>query len=393
MIRLLPLTVLALALMGCQGRGPGAGPAGTPTVPVGATSPAASHALRVAVVDFIRVAQAHPRWGELDALNHRIAELEAELALPPMVQVPLPQMDLGPQMRAEVERELEQLRPEFRQQFEQEAAALQDAAKRELDAYVAKVRADEEAEFETRRAALEAQTRKAVQDKQDEATKDMGQFEQQTLEQYRMRLVNLRLKTEAVQQTDRQEAERLSSQLQELTKERDGKIAAHDKEVQTALEEFQQQQTQQYTAAVADLQKQLSAEGQRLIDQKAAELNARLHDQLAARQAALNTEMNARLRAELQAREQALVASAREQVGRAQEQANAAARARVQALQAQLQAAQLERARFLETILAEARIEAAALAQEKGYDLILTQALGTVDAVDATDDLITRIKR
>ncbi len=393
MTRFLPLAVLALAFMGCQGRGPGAGPGGTPPVSATATSPTATRPLRVAVVDFVRVAQAHPRWGELDALNHRISELEAELALPATVQVPLPQIDLGPQMRAEVEREVEQLRPEFRQQFEREAAALQEEAKRELDAYAAKVRADTEAEFETRRAALEAETRKAVQDRQDEATKDMGQFEQQTLEQYRMRLVNLRLKTEAVQQTDRQEAERLSTQLQELTKERDGKIAAHDKEVQTALQEFQQQQTQQYEAAVVDLQKQLSADGQRLIDEKAGELNARLHDQLAARQAALNTEMNARLRVELQAREQTLVASAREQAGRAQEQANAAARARVQALQAQLQAAQLERARFLETILAEARIEAAALAQEKGYDLILTQALGVVDVVDATDDLITRIKR
>ena len=393
MIRLLALAALALACMGCHGRAPGAGAAGTPPVPATAISPAGTHPLRLAVVDFVRVAQAHPRWGELDALNHRIAELEAALALPSTAQVPLPQIDLGPQMRAEVERELEQLRPEFRQQFEREAAALQDEAKRELDGYVAKVRADTEAEFETRRAALEAQTRKAVQDKQDETTKDMGQFEQQTLEQYRMRLVNLRLKTEAVQQTDRQEAERLSTQLQELTKERDGKIAAHDKESQTALQEFQQLQTQQYVAAVADLQKQLSADGQRLIDQKAGELNARLRDQLAARQAALNTEMNARLRVELQAREQTLVAGAREQAGRAQEQANSAARARVQALQAQLQAAQLERARFLETILAEARIEAAALAQEKGYDLILTQALGTVDAVDATDELITRIKR
>jgi Skp family chaperone for outer membrane proteins len=44
-------------------------------------------------------------------------------------------------------------------------------------------------------------------------------------------------------------------------------------------------------------------------------------------------------------------------------------------------------------ILADLRVEAAALAQQKGYDIILTQTQAAVDVTDVTDDLIARIKR
>ncbi len=386
MIRALAYAGLVLALIGCQSRGPG--PSGTVS-----SAPAAMRGLRVAVVDLERVARAHPRWPELEALDRRIAELQAELTLPPGVQVQRPQIDLAPQMRAEVERELAQMRPEFRRQFEQEAASLQEAARRELAAYVEKVRADGHAEFEAKRKALEAQIMKAVQDTQQETTKEMEQFEQQTMQQYRIPLLNLRLKIETVQQTEKEEADRLNAQLQALTKERDDKIAEHDKVSQKALQEVQQQQTARYNAAAADLEKQFIAEGQRLVDQKAKELTARVHDQLAAKEKELNTELNARLKTDIHAREQALVAGAREQVLRAQEQATTAARERVQALRAQLQAVEAQRARLLGSLIAEARVDAAALAQEKGYDVILTKALGTFGAVDVTDDLIARIKR
>lgn len=386
MIRAFAYAGLVLALIGCQGRGPG--PSGTSS-----SAPVAMRGLRVAVVDLERVARAHPRWPELEALDRRIAELQAELALPAGAQVQPSSIDLAPQMRAEVEREVAQMRPEFRRQFEQEAASLQEAARQELAAYIEKVRADGHAEFEVKRKALEAQVRSAVEGKQREITKEMEQFEQQTMQQYRIPLLNLRLKIETVQQTDKEEADRLSARLQALIKERDDKIAEHDKGAQKALQEVQQEETARYNAAVADLQKQLIAEGQGLVDQKAKELTARVRDQLAAKEKELNAQLNARLKADIQAREQALVASAREQVLRAQEQANAAARDRVQALRAQLEAVQGQRGRLLGSLIAEARVDAAEVAQERGYDVILTKALGAFAAVDVTDDLIARMKR
>jgi len=381
-----PCAAVALACLfaGCQGRGPAGG---------SSSPPAAPRELRIAVVDFTRAARAHPRWSELQALDRRLADLQAQLAVPVSAQFQPPRIDLAPEFRAEAQRQVDQMRPEFRKEFEQQASAMQDAARREVEAYAAKVHADEQVRFDQKRAELETAARKAIVDKQAEIMKDNEQFDRQTLEQYRLQLLNLRLKLDTVGQTDKQAAATVSAQIEATTKERDDKIAAHTQANQQALQTFQQQQAQQFNAAVTELQHEISKEGQTLLNQKAAEVNARLHTQVEAKQAEINVQLNTRLKTQLKAREQVLVSGARAQITRAREQATAAIRARLQAQQAQLQAARDERGRLLATILADLRVEAAALAQQKGYDVILTQAVATVDAVDATDDLIARLKR
>jgi hypothetical protein len=394
--KLLAVLGVGLLLAGCQARGllpsrpasqGGAPPAATPA------APAVERRLRVAVVDIVRATRSHPRWPELQALDRRIADLQAQLAVPQVTQIQVPRIDLGPQMKVEVQRQVDQMRPEFRREYEQEATSLQGVAKRELDAYAAQVRADQQGRFDARRAELEAQARKAVADKQQEFAKDNDQFQRQTLEQYRLPLLNLRLKLENVQQTNKQEGDQLTAQVESLTKERDDKIAAHEKTNQQALDDFQKQQSQTYIAALKTLEQQLSKEGQALIDQKAAEINSRMHTQLQAREVQLNAQLNTRLQTQLHTRQQALVAGAREQVVRAQTQAQAGARTRQQALRAQLLAVQEQRARLLGSIFADLRIEAATLATQNGYDVILTQTVAAVDTVDVTDGLIARLKR
>jgi sirohydrochlorin ferrochelatase len=66
---------------------------------------------------------------------------------------------------------------------------------------------------------------------------------------------------------------------------------------------------------------------------------------------------------------------------------------RLRTLREELRGVQLERARILAVILADLRVEAAALAQEKGWDAVLTQAIVSPGTVDATDELIARIRR
>jgi Skp family chaperone for outer membrane proteins len=376
--------LLCLVLAGCQGRGL---PVGTPPGGSG------SRHLQIAVVDFDRAARAHPRWPELEALDQRIADLQARLAVPSAGPAGGPQIDLSPQLRAAAQQEMEQLRPEIKKEFEQQASALQSAARKELDAYVAKLRADEQAEFDTKRAALEAQARAAIDGKQQAMVKDNEQYQRQILEQYRLPLLNLRLKLEAVQQTNKQEGDKLAAQVDALTKERDDKIAAHEKANEQAFGEFQKQQMQQYAESVAALQQQLTKQGQALIDQKTAEINARLHTQLSAKQAEITARINSRLRTDLNARQAALVQSARQQFAQAQARAQGTIQAREAAEQVQLKDARDERARLLATILADLRVDATELGQQKGYDVILTQVVAAVDAADITDELIARLKR
>jgi len=372
-------------LSACQGR-----TASHPATPPAATVSAGP---KVAVVDFTRALHAHPRWAEVDALDRRIAQLQAQLAMPTASQFQVPQINLQPQIQAAAQQEVEQMRPQFQQQFTQTATALRDASRKELDAFVAQVKAADQAKFDQQQQALQAQFGKAIQDKQQALDNDNQQFQQQILEQYRLPLLNLHLKRDAVASGNRQQQQDLDQQIQAMTKERDDKVAAHEKANQQALLDFQQQQNQAYAQQIKDLDAQLTKDAQQQVAQKQAEINAQLHDVLVAKQTELNTQMNAKLKADLQARQQALVQGARTQIERAQQQAVTDAQAQGQTLRAQLQDAEGERARLLAGILADLRVEAAALAQQKGYDIILTQTQAVVDVTDITDDLIARIKR
>ena len=379
----------AAALAGCGGvKLPWGRPAAPPPAP-------AAHLPRIVVVDFDRASRAHPRWTEVDALDKRIQDLAGQLSAVAASAgaAPPPTVDLTPQLRAAAQQESSQLAPEFRRRMDAEVLDARAAGRRELDAYAAKIKADQQREFDAKRIEIEAAVQKNVQDKAAALQQDSAQFQQQTLEQYRLPLLNLRLKLDAAAPSDKKTSEALSQQLQALTKERDDKIAAHDKANQGALAVYQQEQQDSFTAQLKALGGQLGKQGQQLVDQKAAEISARMHTNLSAKQAQLNAELSKRMEADMHARQQAIISSARTQMAAARSQSLQTLQVRVTSLRAQLSEAQAERARLLASILADLRVEAAVLAQRKGWDVVLTRAIDAPDAPDVTDDLIGRIKK
>jgi hypothetical protein len=378
----------ALVLAGCGGvRLPWGRPAPPPVPAAGGP--------RVVVVDLDRASRAHPRWGEVDALDRRIQDLLGQLsAVTASAHVAAPpSVDLTPELRAAVQQESAQLTPQFRRRMDAEASGAQAAARRELDAYAAKVHADQQREFESKQVEIHAAVQKAIQDKAAALQQDSAQFQQQTLEQYRLPLLNLRLKLDAAAPTDKKESDRIAQQLQALTKERDDKIAAHDKANQETLAAFQKQQQDEFSQQIQALQQDLSKRGQQLINKKAEELSARLHTDLSAKQAQLNAELTARMQADMHARQQAIISTARSQIAAAQSQSLQTLQVRVTSLRAQISEAQAERVRLMAAIMADLRVETAALAQQKGWDVVLTRALDAPDAPDVTADLIARIKK
>jgi len=385
-IRLALAAAAAAVLAGCGGV----------RLPWGRPAPAAPAARgpRVVVVDLDRATRAHPRWAEIDALDKRIQDLLGQLsAVAASAGGAAPSIDLTPELRAAAQQESAQLTPEFRRRMDAQVSGAQAAAHRELDAYAAKIRADQEREFEAKRLEIQAASQKAVQDKANALQQDSAQFQRQMLEQYRLPLLNLRLKLDAAAPADKKASEALSQQLQELTKERDDKIAAHDKANQDALAAFQKQQQEAFTAQLQALSQELGKQGQQLLDKKAAEITARLHTDLSATQAQLNAQLTARMQADMHARQQAIISSARTQMSAAQSQSLQTLQVRVASLRAQISEAQAERARLMAAIMADLRVETAALAQQRGWDVVLTRALDAPDAPDVTADLIGRIKK
>jgi len=387
MNRLLVCAALAALGVGCAGRIPTARP---PVTPPGSETPqGAARAPRIAVVDLARAARAHPRWPEVQAIDRQIGDLEAKIASvvearPAPARIDLPKVDLTPEMKTAVER----MRPEF----QQEAEAVKAAGRKELDAYVAQLRAEQQKQIQAKQAELEAQLAKAYREKQQALDKDNQQYQQQVLAEYRLPLLNLKLKIENVQQSNKGDADKLSQQMQALAKERDDKIAAHEKANQQTLQDFQKEQVQAGNAQLRAYQDELSKDGQRLVDQRAAQVTERMRAQFEAKQA----ELNQRLRKQ----QQTIVAAARDTQTQEVEKVKTAVMRQAQAeitklqtLRVERQAAQRGRARLYAVILADLRIETAALAQEKGWDVVLTNTIAAPGFIDATDELIARLKR
>jgi len=391
---------LALLLAACQAKAPviAPRPPAEPPRPAATPAPAAPAQPHVVVVDLQRATQAHPRWADLQALDRQVADLEAELTVAPVgPTISLPRIDLAPELKAEAQRQVEALRPELRKEYADAAAAEQDAAKKELQAYAETVRANGQAQLKAKQSELRDALTKAIEDKQAAIQEDNNQFEQQTLEQYRLPLLNLHLKQQAVQQASQQQSDDLGAQVDALTKERDDKVAAHVKANAQAFQDFQNQEAEAFSTEMLAYQKQLNENAKTLIDQKTAEINARLKRYLTAKQAELSARLTMEVNARLKVRQQALVAGAKQQVAgmiaEAEQKASGTARARAVAIQAQLTTLRAERDRLLGSILADIRVEVAALAQDQGYDVVLTEAVAAPNVVDVTDILIARMKR
>lgn len=390
--RLIAASALVALAAGCSGRGPASRPPAT--APGTETSPpSAPRAPRVAVVDLARAMRVHPRWSEMAVLERQINALQARIVAaggnrPANIRLDIPRVDLTPEMRAAVER----MRPELQQQ----ADAAKAAARKDLEAFVAEVRAEQQKKMEAKKAELEAEVVKATQDKQQAVTKDNQQFQQQTLAEYRLQLLNLKLKIEDVQQSGKGEADKLQAQLTALTKERDDKVAAHEKANQQAVQDFQKEQVQAANARLKAYQEELAKEGQRRVDEHAAQLTAQVRAKLEATQAEFNRRLKEQQTAIVTSARDAQAREAERLKTRAQQQAQQQVQselAKVRALQEELHAAQQGRARLYGAILAELRIEAATLAQEKGWDMVLTQTIAAPGAIDGTDELIARIRR
>ena len=388
MARFLTYMALAALTLGCTARAPAGRP---PSTPPAAETPSAGspRALKIAVVDLTRVTRAHPRWPEVMALDRQISDLQARVAAavanaPTMVRVDLPKVDLTPEMKAAIER----MRPEV----QQEAEAARAAARQDLNAYVAQLRLEQQKKIEAKQAEAQAELTKVVDEKAQALSKDNQQFQQQTMAEYRLSLLNLKLKLEDVQQTGKGEADRLNAQIQAVTKERDDKIAAHEKANQQVLQQFQTEQVQAATAQIKAYQDQLTKEGQRLVDERSTKATQEVRIKLEA--------MQQEFKQRLQRQQQTIVSAARDAQTREVEKVKAQAQkqaqaefSQVRALEGELQTVARARARLYAVILADLRVEAVGLAQEKHWDVVLTQTIAAPGTIDGTDELIARIKR
>jgi hypothetical protein len=373
--RLLAVGVLLVAAAAVAGCRPQIGrPAPTPTPsPAAAPSPAE---YRIAVVDLGAAIRAHRRWSELSTLAKRIESVQFRLATPPPPP-DLPPGQAGPNLDAEAARLQASLKAEL--------DALRDQLHAQVEAYANDLRAEQEAKLADRQRELNAELTKVIEAKRDELQRDLERFELATMAEYKIPLLNLRVKADVVGVSSEEEAKRIQAESERITKERDEKIRARSQTLEKQMQEFAQSRTADAEARLKTYVTSLEEEAKAKVQAKEDEARGQLEAEVRKREELFKTSM--------ESRRKLVVDGAQGQLRAAQERYLKQVEAEATRLRVELQELTAQRLRLEDSMLAEIKIEVATLAQQRRIDAVLTQTIGRSNVIDLTPDLVARLKR
>ncbi len=331
---------------------------------------------RVAVVDLEAVLRAHPRWGEVEVINQRIAKLQGQFA-----RLPAP----PPPPRTDIQRGLDEEAARMRAEFDKELDFLRQESRRRLEAFSALVREEHQAKFEATRKQLEVDGQAAIEAKRKELEPQLRAAEQEIMNEYTYPLLNLRLRAEVAGLTSEQEGRAILREIQTLQEEREARLRAKGEEFDKLLREFQEAKTAEVNGQLEAAKTTLEREGQERVVAKHQELEAEFNRSA--------EEKDAQFRQRLLQRQKALVAAAEAQVRVQQRAYLSGLDQRARQLRAELAAVEDERARLEASMLAEVKVTVAAIAQAQKLDVVLTRYITNLSGENITAPVVQRLKR
>ncbi len=352
---------------------------GGPQRPTPASTPAAEVTPvreTVAVVDIPAVLRSHRRWPELEVLLKKVDALQLRLSNPPPPPAP-PPADFRADLQAEADRLSASLRAEL--------AALEEQARRRLEAFVTDLKAEQEGKLADRQRSLNVELQRSIDTRRDELQRELEKFEIATMAEYRIPLLNLRLKADVVGVTNEEDGKRISDEADRLLRERDAKIRTRAQALDKTLQEFQKARTTDAEGQLRTLIASLEEDANTRMTAKQSEARAELELEAKAREKTLNTAVDERRKL--------LLGGTEEQLRAAHEKYTRQLQAESVRLQAELRAVTEQRIRLEDSVLAEIKIEIATLAQERKIDVVLTRVVASVNAMDLTRAVIARLRR
>jgi len=376
MARALSLAALLAAVALSAGCRPGGSSAPVPTsTPAAEVTPSRE---TIGIIDLQTVLRSHRRWPELEVLLKKTEALQIRLStpLPPPVMAPQ-----GPAINADLNVEAARLKASL----QAELNALEEQAKRRLEAFVVDLRAEQEGRLADQQRTLNTELQKVLDARRDEIQRELEKVELATMAEYRLPLLNLRLKADVVGVTNEEEGKRLSEEADRLLKERDTKIRARAQSFDKSFEEFQKAKTGEAEAQLKAMIASLEEEAATKVAAKQSDARQELEAEVQARESTL--------RKAITDRQKLLVGGTQEQLRTAQEQYAKQAQAENTKLQAEMRAVSEQRLRLEDSVLAEIKIEVATVAQERRVDVVLMRAIPGANAVDLTRAVIARLRR
>lgn len=338
--------------------------------------------IKVGIIDMVVLQNQHPRMAEYKKLAVEITGYHAELSSQNEEyklahdQVKNQSLDLNTQLNAQ----LQGIRDKYQKIIDTRVQELQ----KELSLYEEETWKRALEDIERKKDDLQSLAQDMISKYHQKLEAELKKYQDELDAEYAGRVINLRLKLQMIQLSE-EEQEKYKADLEAIQIEQKQKLQEKSQSLEEEFNTFIENKQVELDTELKNYQNQLKEETETLFLAKQKELDKNLKDFI--------TEKEEAMHKEFQERQTKIEENAKTSLLKTQTEIQQEMQKKEQRLRSKLEKAKLEQVQILQQIDQDIRQIVGQLAQEEGYELVLTDIRVSVDVDDLTQLVLQKLKQ
>lgn len=338
--------------------------------------------IKVGIVDMVVLQNQHPRMAEYNKLATEITGYHAELSSQneeyklAHEQVKNQSLDLNTQLNAQ----LQGIRDKYQKIIDTRVQELQ----KELSLYEEATWKQALEDIERKKDDLQSLAQDMISKYHQKLETELKKYQDELDAEYAGRVINLRLKLQMIQLSE-EEQEKYKADLEAIQIEQKQKLQEKSQSLEEEFNTFIENKQFELDTELKNYQNQLKEDTEALFLAKQKELDKNLKDFISEKEEAMHKEF--------QERQTKIEENAKTSLLKTQTEIQQEMQKKEQRLRSKLEKAKLEQVQILQQIDQDIRQIVGQLAQEEGYELVLTDIRVSVDVQDLTQLVLQKLKQ
>lgn len=338
--------------------------------------------IKVGIVDMVVLQNQHPRMAEYNKLATEITGYHAELSSQneeyklAHEQVKNQSLDLNTQLNAQ----LQGIRDKYQKIIDTRVQELQ----KELSLYEEATWKQALEDIERKKDDLQSLAQDMISKYHQKLETELKKYQDELDVEYAGRVINLRLKLQMIQLSE-EEQEKYKADLEAIQIEQKQKLQEKSQSLEEEFNTFIENKQVELDTELKNYQNQLKEDTEALFLAKQKELDKNLKDFISEKEEAMHKEF--------QERQTKIEENAKTSLLKTQTEIQQEMQKKEQRLRSKLEKAKLEQVQILQQIDQDIRQIVGQLAQEEGYELVLTDIRVSVDVQDLTQLVLQKLKQ
>lgn len=338
--------------------------------------------IKVGIIDMVILQNQHPRMAEYKKLAVEITGYHAELSSQneeyklAHEQVKNQSLDLNTQLNAQ----LQGIRDKYQKIIDTRVQELQ----KELSLYEEETWKRALEDIERKKDDLQSLAQDMISKYHQKLETELKKYQDELDAEYAGRVINLRLKLQMIQLSE-EEQEKYKADLEAIQIEQKQKLQEKSQSLEEEFNTFIENKQVELDTELKNYQNQLKEETETLFLAKQKELDKNLKDFISEKEEAMHKEF--------QERQTKIEENAKTSLLKTQTEIQQEMQKKEQRLRSKLEKAKLEQVQILQQIDQDIRQIVGQLAQEEGYELVLTDIRVSVDVDDLTQLVLQKLKQ